>query len=241
MNKNATVLVIGLFISSHGFTQGVMPSTGNYISEGGWGNLSIRQKNPEGIVFEIHAFGANAHSCQLEGEIRNGRATLESSEKEKPCLIDFQPSSRGVNVVPQTPQECREYCGMRASFDGLYLKPVRGCEDKDRQATEDKFKHLYDSQKYQDARLTIEALLNSCSTTLDRYELGAIRNDLAITQYHLGNFSGCLNTLEPYAEDAAMTTNEALKDYPPADAEAYSGILDSARTNIKLCRRKLHK
>ncbi|MGB7192464.1 MAG: hypothetical protein WBD81_03330 [Collimonas pratensis] len=241
MNKNAAVLVIGLFVSSHGIAQGVMPSIGNYITEGGWGNLSIQQKKPEGIVFEIHSFGANAHSCQLEGEIRNGRATLESSDKEKPCLIDFQPSSRGVNVVPQTLQECREYCGMRAGFDGLYLKPVRGCENIDRQATKDKFKHLYDGKNYRDARLTIETLLNSCSTTLGQYELGAIRNDLAITQYHLGDFSGCLNTLEPYAKDAAIAANDAVKDYPPADAEAYSGILDAARTNIKLCHRKLHK
>jgi hypothetical protein len=60
-----------------------------------------------------------------------------------------------------------------------------------------------------------------------------MRNDLAITQYHLHDFAGCKRTLEPLREDAAKTDEQL--EYPVFALEARLPGIHAARTNIKLC------
>ena len=255
MNKITTGFVFSLIFASQGFAQSKQPPVGNYISESGLGDLSIRQGKEGKLEFKLDSSGANDHSCNFDGEIRNGQATLTG---EVPCIIDFKASRKGVYVTTRTMDACRSFCGGRAyGFTGLYEKPAPGCQNTERRQLKNEFKHLYDQKKYGKARVKIETILNNCSRTLNWTELGSLRNELAITQYHLGDFSGCLDTLKPYAKNAAMLSNEdALRDvadpgWPeldlpdniqaPADAMMYYAILKPARTNIKLCRSKLDR
>ena len=55
--------------------------TGDYVTERGWGTLVIKRGNGGALNFKLEAMGANAHSCGLRGEIRNGRATLDGMDK----------------------------------------------------------------------------------------------------------------------------------------------------------------
>lgn len=217
------------------------PEPGEYISDGGWGNLSVTHASNKDTKFRIDALGANGHSCELDGEIRLGIATLDSGEKGKPCRVQFTPKGDGFAVKPLTSEECRYFCGMRATFDALYTKAIPGCENTARAQTRKKFKQLYDSKKYDEARQALEPLLSKCEKTIVWSEIGAIRNDLAITQYHLHDYQACLDTLQPYNSLDAIEYGEGLKSSEPSSAEIYAGIIGPAQHNIKLCEMKVRR
>jgi hypothetical protein len=56
------------------------------------------------------------------------------------------------------------------------------------------------------------------------------------TSYALGDRAACLKTLQPLAEDAALSDDGVKENYPPADAEIYLPVVRATRTNLKLCR-----
>ena len=60
-----------------------------------------------------------------------------------------------------------------------------------------------------------------------------MRNDLAITQYHLHDYAGCKHTLEPLREEATKTDEEL--QYPAFALEARLPGIHAARANLKLC------
>ena len=102
---------------------------------------------------------------------------------------------------------------MRASFDGMYLVPENGCADAELQSARKRFIEFYKQKNYAKARTQLEPILQRCSKTLHRFEDGDIRNDLAITQYHLNDYAGCLKTLEPLAEYAGMTSDQLKENF----------------------------
>ena len=63
-----------------------------------------------------------------------------------------------------------------------------------------------------------------------------MRNDLAITQYRLGDRAGCLKTLQPLAEDAAKTDAQLKDDFPPSDWDMFRRVVGATRANLKLCK-----
>lgn len=211
---------------------------GEYITEEGWGTLTIIRGQDGGLTFVIDTVGANAHTCDLEGDIRNGMTVLESNDEHTPCVVSFLPKGDDIEVNANHSDACRTYCGMRASFEGLYLKPAPGCDAKSRRETSDRFKRLYDDKAYAKARAVLEPMLKNCARTLDWIERGWLRNDLAVTLYHLGEAAACLNTLQPLAGDAAETDEAIRARYPPTDADNYLPIVQAARTNIKLCQKR---
>jgi len=208
---------------------------GDYLTESGWGTLIIKRGNGGTLNFQLEAMGGNAHSCGLDGEIRNGRATLEGMDKDKPCVVTFTVKGDGIAVDSVDAQICRYYCGMRAAFEGLYMKAAPGCAPAAMRATRKEFKALYDRKDYAAARAKLEPAFNNCTKTLDWLETSWIRNDLAITQYRLGDNAGCLRTLEPLAKDAAKSDRQIQADFPPTDADNWLPVVKAARTNLKLC------
>lgn len=210
------------------------PKPGEYIMEGGWGTLVVRAGSEGGVDFKIDTLGANAHSCQLEGTVHSGIANVPTDGEDGQCHIAFISASDGVQVAPLTLEECRYFCGMRAGFSGVYLKPNPRCEDAARENTRHLFKAQYDARDYREAQRTLEPLLSVCAKTLFWIEEGEIRNDLAITQYHLHDYHACLVTLKQYAGAAGKKRGE---DLPPADADMYSSIYEPAQHNIALCER----
>lgn len=209
---------------------------GKYVTEGGWGHLTIEPAKGGAQRFAIEALGGNMHSCTLDGDIRNGKSLLDVGEPGKPCVVSFKLVGSNVQVSNSTAEQCRQFCGMRAAFDGLYLTPAAGCDSPARRATRNKFKALYDKKAFDEARAVLQPVLANCASTMDRIALSSLRNDLAITQYHLGDFAACISTLAPLAEDASKTDAEVLNSYPPSDAESFLPSVRAARVNLKLCR-----
>jgi len=208
---------------------------GEYITENGWGVLTISTSEDRTTHFSIEAIGANAHICSLEGEVRNLQAILDIGEPSKSCVVTFLPKAEGIDVSSIDSEPCRSFCGMRAGFEGQYLLPNPGCSDKERSVTREQFKQLYDAKSYVKASAVLEPLLRGCSRTLSSLESGWIRNDLAITQYHLGRLKDCRRMLEPLTEDAAKTEEELRSSLPPADFDSYLPLAEATRHNSKLC------
>jgi len=131
---------------------------------------------------------------------------------------------------------CSVVCGARASFAGEYLKVKPGCDSSSVGESRDEFKRLYQRKAFAKAEKVLGKVLTNCEKTTDWLDRGQIRNDLAITQFHLGRGKECLATLEPLAGDAAMTDEEIRSEWPPTDADNYLPIIKATRTNLKLCR-----
>ncbi|MBP1709904.1 MAG: hypothetical protein H6Q49_106 [Deltaproteobacteria bacterium] len=237
-HRNGEIFFIACIMLMTGVTQGIAQDaqiqSGRYIREGGSGSLIIKQGKTGALSFVIETVGANGHTCGLEGNILNGKATLESFDAGKPCIVNFLPKDSGVNVTVND-SECQYYCGVRATFAGLYLIPIRGCDPLEIRKARNEFKRLYDKKVYDQAGAKLEKILRDCVNTLDWLETGWIRNDLAITQYKLNDLQGCWQTLQPLATDAARTDEDVRNDYPPSDADMYLPIVRAARTNLKLC------
>jgi hypothetical protein len=202
---------------------------GNY--ENPTGNLAVTG-NADSLKFKIDAFGANGHTCSLDGDIRDNQAKLEGDES--PCIVKFDASAKGIDVSSN--DACRTYCGMRAHFDGMYFMPASGCSSDERSRTRDAFKASYARKDYADARAKLEPLLTQCAPLLSWLEKPSIGNDLAVTLYHLHDRAACLSVLEPMAGDAAKTDDAVRENYPPTDADDYLPLVRAARTNIKLCK-----
>lgn len=232
-----TALLAAVFLmSSRVLAASLEP--GEYITERGWGVLKLERTVGGKVHFNLESVGGNAHTCSLEGEVRGGKATLDGVEEGKPCVIAFTAKAEGVDVMPQDGMACSYYCGARAYFQGVYLKPAPGCSIAESQQTQKTFKQLYDRHAYAEARATLEPTLTRCAATLGWLEEGWLRNDLAITYHKLGLDRFCLNVLEPLKEDAARSEQDLRDMYPPADADNYIPIAHAARTNLKLCRGK---
>lgn len=203
---------------------------GDYISERGGGSLTVKDGG-----FEISSVGANGHTCGLDGKLK-GSIGL-AGEAPDICRVEFKPKDGGYQVTPLTLEPCRAFCGARASFDGLYLKPAPGCADAEREATQKDFKAAYDAKQYAKAEPLLARQLKDCARTLGWLEKASTANDLAITQFHLGKKADCLKTLQPLTKDAAKKDDVLKDDYPPSDWADYQPVVKATRTNLALCRR----
>ncbi len=235
MQRLALFLGLGLAATALYAADAEPVKPGEYITEGGWGTLVVKKKAAAGLSFSIEALGANGHQCSLEGVVQGGRAKLDVGKGEPQCVVGFAPKGSDVVVDVQTAEPCRFFCGMRASFDATYLLPAPGCSGPEKTSARKQFKRLYSGKDYRGAQTALEPVLRNCGKTLHWTEEGSIRNDLAVTQYHLGDLAACLETLKPYAKDALLPDDQVAGSLPPADAEANAGIIKAARTNLKLC------
>lgn len=219
------VLLFGAGIAS---AQLATPPAGEYIYEGGGGSLRVK---PDGH-FDITTIGSNAHTCALDGTIVRGKAKIDDTR----CVVNFILKAGTVEVGTNGSDECRQSCGMRASFEGTYTKPSPACTDNAVAASRKTFKHLYDAKDYAAAQTTLAPVLGDCGKTLDWITKGWIRNDLALSQWRGGDRAACLKTLQPLADDAAKTDDGIKESYPPADADIFLPVVRATRTNLKLCR-----
>ncbi len=216
-------------------------SPGEYITEAGWGVMTLSKSEKPALHFVIDAIGGNAHTCSLEGDIQNHQAVLDE-DPNNPCIVKFSPKGENIDVSSVDSESCRAFCGVRAGFEGLYLKPPAGCTLDERNKTRKQFDKFYHAKAYDKAEATLEPLLRLCEKNLDWLEFGRISNDLAITQYHLGQFENCQKTLAPINASVGQTgeklpkTEEELKDMlPPSDFDSYLPIAKSTWHNWKLC------
>lgn len=221
-------LLLGASLATAQTAPTATPPAGEYIYQGGSGALRVKSDGR----FDITTIGANAHTCALDGAIVRGKARIDDTS----CVVSFAVSADKVQVSTNGSEQCRESCGMRASFDGTYTRPTPGCTDKAVANARKTFKRLYDTRDYAVAQTTLAPVLSDCDKTLDWITKGWIRNDLALTQFKLNDRAACLKTLQPLAEDAARTDDGIKENYPPADAEIFLPVVRATRTNLKLCR-----
>lgn len=227
----AVVLLLGATMAPAA-AQTTTPAAGEYTTEGGWGVLTVTSDGRT-TRFSIETTGGNMHTCSLEGEIRAGVASLEAGDGQR-CTVRFSNAADGIEV--SSDETCHDYyCGVRAIFDGSYLRVPPGCGGKEQQAIRATFKRLYDKKSYTEAQTTLEPLLSRCGRVLDRIDGGWIRNDLAITQHRLGDDAACRRTLQSLAADAAKSDDEVAAELPPMDAEAWLPVVKATRTNLRLC------
>jgi len=214
------------------------PAAGDYVREGGDGTLHVGPDAGKGAPFSLSSIGTNFHTCEFEGDIHGRRSRLDTDAETAACELRFEPTADGVRVSGT--ESCRYFCGARGTFDGLYLKPARGCDAATVTADREAFKQLYDRRQYAQALAKIAQLPTQCARTLHWTEEGDLRNDIAITQHKLGQDAECLRTLEPYAEDAAKTDEQVYEDrgHAPSEADGYQSIVSAARFNLRLCRGK---
>ncbi|QDQ25944.1 hypothetical protein FNU76_06020 [Chitinimonas arctica] len=188
------------------------------------------------MKFQIDTVGPTGSQCGVEGIIKGGRAELEGMDKEK-CTVDFSNENGDVLVSSDASQACSYYCGAGAYYNLKYLRAATGCSGAEIEAELNKFKKLYDKKSYATAYYVLQPLLLRCGKTLDRRQY---LNDLAITQYHMEDYSGCLKTLKPLEADARRT-DEQMKEYYPTSVEDYwPEVAIATRTNLKLCTDKLN-
>ena len=232
-----TILIAAISLPLYGATKEPVFGAGEYISEGGWGVMTVKGAASH---FEISARGANGHSCNIDGDIVDGISTVVSEGLDT-CIVKFTRSKNGIEVsIPITREACQAYCGARASFDGFYLAPARGCDSASVNRTRNKFKQLYDKKAFIEAQAILTPFLADCGKTTYWFDLGRIRNDLAITAYKLYQYATCLSVLEPLVLDADLPDDQHSY-LPPMDLEAASLLNNSTRTNLKLCRTALKK
>lgn len=232
LNKIVCIAVLSLTIGQAGAAE---PAPGEYISEHGWGDLSVMRKADGKLHFAVASMGANGHSCSVDGTIQNNRAVLDDAAPGNACHITFKSDAGGIDVVLGQADECRYYCGMRASFDGRYHVPATGCHNRERKSAQEKFAKFYGAKDYQAALSALQPVLHDCAATLFWLEEAQIRNDLAVTLCHLGRKEECRAILKPTI-DAHGTTEDALREeLPPTDFESWLPLAKAAWFNQGLC------
>ncbi|WP_369934488.1 hypothetical protein [Xanthomonas tesorieronis] len=179
--------------------------------------------------------------CALDGVIDGNRGLAKGNNGQPACSVKFASTPQGIDVAAATPEECKTFCGYNGDFEAPYLRVKDGCGREDLNRTRTAFKRLYDSKNYKAALTTLSPALTNCLPTLEWEEEGAIRNDLAITQYKSGLYAQCLATLDKYAEDAGRDDDAAVDGWTPVLADRYLAIVHAARTNIGLCRKAMAK
>lgn len=211
------------------------PSPGHYLAEGGRGDLEIKPAGDKSLRFRLTATGENGHGCDLRGTIKDGRAVLPTGNEGKACTVVFSAAPGSVHVESiDNSGACRDFCGARAWFDGTYLFAAR-CTRAAKSAARQRFGALYRAGSYARALAELAPVLDECRTVLHWMDAARLRNDIAITQYHLGQLSECRNTLAPVLEYAEGGERQLRNALPPADFERFLPVAKAAWHNASLC------
>jgi hypothetical protein len=203
-------------------------SKGTYVTEGGWGTLSVYKDGR----FHIQSIGANGHSCDVEAVLNGMKATTSEG-----CSILFERSLDRVHVSPdlRTEETCRHHCGTRAAFEGDYFSEVLACRAQLVNQDRSRFAGLYKERKYREAAEVLGTLLTRCGRFLYWQPDAEVRNDLAVTYHHLHDDAACIGVLSPlrrvFVEDERLTA----RAFTPADADWGEQMVNTTRFNWKAC------
>lgn len=211
------------------------PKPGRYVTEPGWGHLDILPFRT-GLRFSLETIIGES-GCSLEGDVLGDRGVARSEWGDGICVVHFKPGrADAIGVAPVDMAQCRKFCGYNGGIEGDYLAVAETCTEPGLDAARQHFKHLYDARQYKAALSTLSKVFDLCRPTLTWQQEGEIRNDLALAQHHNGLDRECLQTLAPYAEDAAKDDEEAAQSWPPGMSDRYLSIVRAARENLQLCR-----
>jgi hypothetical protein len=212
------------------------PAPGRYVTLGGWGELQVSAGPAGRVDFQLDAVGANAHSCSLQGSARQGLAELPTDEGQPACRVRFSPAPRGgVDVTSESDAACHGFCGARAWFPGRYEAEPAECAAAARARVDAEFQRQYKAGRYDAAYARLAPVLSACGELLRPDVDGRLRNDLAVTLFHLHRPADCRAALAPLLETYPGSEDDLRENLPPADFEQMAPILRAARHNAKLC------
>lgn len=212
------------------------PQSVEYEREGGTGTLTITSAANGVKKFAISTFGANAHTCELSGTIQGSVGRLDDQEPGQPeCRIVFAQKGNVIDVRPQSEDACGGLCGIRATFDGKYMVPPAACLPAPSKAAKESFLALYKAKNYQQAYDTLNKWYAACGSLQHWMELDRVRNDLALTQYHMKQPAACRATLAQTLAAEMKTLKAVEEELAPLDYEAYAGTAKATFHNLKLC------
>lgn len=215
---------------------------GQYTIEGGNGGLTLGKADKEGgQTLDINIVGTNAHLCDLNGKIKNGR--FEHLEKGEVTACKFQITLQAqdllrLDVEEQDISACKTYCGSRAFFRGMYTKLPQICGE----SSQSRFLTLYRARKYEQAIGLLDRVHAQCSRWEHWSTVFARSNDRAITLFHLNRKSECISALAEFTRVGisldAETDREvawSLIGAQPTFEDIAIKQIQAARTNLKLC------
>jgi hypothetical protein len=232
-------LLFSVAVSARAADSDIKP--GQYVRDGNSGTLIIRKTKESTLSFGITSVGGNQHTCHLSGVISGAIGQTDGYAK---CKISFSASENAVIVRP-TEGDCHHYCGMRAGFDGTYRIPSASCTKTGKQKMRDSFMQLYNSRQFAKAIETLQSLMAQCKSAINWIEIDQIRNDLAIAQYHKGEFEQCLSTLGGTLAASVKDIEELRSNdrfyLPPDDFSAYVRVAEATWYNKALCSKAKNK
>lgn len=209
------------------------PPPGRYLRSGGV--LTVKRAPDGTLHFSIETVGANCHSCALDGTVTHGIGTVAGDSPDETCRIRLNTQGDTVEVQPLTASGCRNDCGMRASFDGDYHLPSAACTESGRRAGREAALRSYRARNYRAAAGAYAAQLGQCAPFMDWIEQDRLRNDLALAQFHAGDATACLKTLDA-TEAGGVRDEDALREHlPPCDFDTYLKVARATWHNRALC------
>lgn len=202
---------------------------GTYIGAGSESEVVI-ETEPEGEQRFLMNIISGGHVCMdVAGTIKGDQGFVDDEEELGQCALTFRQSSHILNVSVDTYEECRLYCGMRATLEGTFRIPPQSCTLNAIAAQRSEFKKLYDQKEYKYAENILNRVLNQCDFYLDFVQRDSIRNDLALTLYHQDEPELCIEVL---SSTVALDQNVYL---PPMEQDAYADTESAIRFNWGLC------
>lgn len=211
---------------------------GVYEAKGSRGSLVIEMVEGGRKKFDIGTLGANGHVCSLSGEVTGliGQAIEADPLPNSPvCMIDFKIIKRGISAKPRNHEDCLSFCGARAWFEGEYFLPPKGCNSDERKVRRESFVAAYKARQYATAFGALNSLYMQCKEYLHWIDLDEIRNDLAITQFNLGNKAACLATMRDNIGSAYPSEEKLREHLPPIDFDIYLRVAQATWFNAKKC------
>ncbi|MCC8625052.1 hypothetical protein [Xanthomonas vesicatoria] len=216
------------------------PAPCEYSTKQGWGSLQVSATDGA-RHFEILAVGTNGHTCSLEGTLQGDKAEV-SDASDAPCKLSFKPVAGGFSIAALTQDSCRDYCGMRAGFEGDYLQLPAGCTSAASSRRREAYLRDYRGKRYAEALAGMQAFAGECGEFLTWLDRDRFANDRALTLLRLNRPQECLaaldETMAGRSRDEASFKAELDQNstmLPPSDWDAYLPIAKSTWFNRKLC------
>ena len=221
--------IAGLLASACTMVAGPAVEPGEYVYIlGGSASGTMTVKSGS---FNIATIGGNCHACAIEGTFQ-GRVGIEKDEGK--CRIAVSGNKDALKLDSSaTAEACRDFCGMRAMFDGDYRRAPAACTDRQRQVRIGQAHKQYAAKDYDAARTTLRSLLSDCDPFMDWIERDKVRSDLAVTEYHRGDNTQCLAVLSETT--AVKAQKDASLFLPPCDADNYASTSKAILYNQGLC------
>ena len=223
------LMITGLSASACAMATGPAIEPGEYVYI--LGGSASGTMTVKGNGFNITTIGGNCHTCAIEGTFQ-GRIGIDKDEGK--CHIAVSGNKDALKLDSSgTAEACRDFCGMRAMFDGDYRRAPAACTDRQRQARIGQAHKQYAARNYDAARTTLRSLLSDCDPFMDWIERDMARSDLAVTEYHRGDNAQCLAALSETT--AVKAQKDASLVLPPCDADNYAATSKAILYNQRLC------